>query len=225
MSCEKHLSELWEAALGAVPSAAFAAHLTECEACRAQLEAERQLAQRLDGELRAALQVSPSLGFRAGALRRAEERERRRAWRAWWWLASAAALLFLSMRPFDRPERERAARHEARAAEAPRPALAGGPSVPAIPTTRPARVRVVETPAPHGVEPEVLVPPDQALLLRRLVERLEAPSAQMSWFAGRDSLASGAQPIDVTPIRVSPLSLEKEVVQPLRIEASLESAS
>ena len=225
MSCEKHLPELWEAALGSTPKAALAAHLAKCEACQAQLEAERHLTQRLDEELRAALQVSPSLGFRAGALRRAEQRQGRRGRRAWWWLASAAALLFLSMRHFDRPGAEPAVQPEARVAEAPRPALPVGPSVPVVPTTHHARVRVVEAPAPHGVEPEVLVPPDQGLLVRRLVERFETPSAQMSWFASRDSLASGAQPIDVAPIRVSPLSLEKEDVNSLRIEASLESVS
>ena len=63
MSCEGHRSVLIDVALGAPAPPALAAHLAECEGCRAALDTEQQFVGRLDAEVEDSLHLQPSLGF------------------------------------------------------------------------------------------------------------------------------------------------------------------
>ena len=90
MSCERARPVLLDLALG-TSAPDVESHLAGCAPCRFLLEDERRRLARIDGELRASLDVSPSLAFVAGARRRAADRPRA----VRWWAPVAATVVAL----------------------------------------------------------------------------------------------------------------------------------
>jgi anti-sigma factor RsiW len=79
MACERHESDLREAALGEPLSVELESHLEGCPSCRADLREERALLGAIDQGLAGDLGIEPSPGF-AARVRRAAEKDRARSW-------------------------------------------------------------------------------------------------------------------------------------------------
>jgi anti-sigma factor RsiW len=92
-ACTELAAALDDAALGATPSIALAAHLSTCAACAAQLERRRQLAQRIGRALGDDARAEPPPGLAERVVARAALLERPRRSRAVWTIAPAGVAL------------------------------------------------------------------------------------------------------------------------------------
>jgi anti-sigma factor RsiW len=91
-SCTLLSSEIEDAALGATPSSALAAHLVTCAACAAQLERRRALAQRIGRAVEEYVRAEPPAGLPERIRARASMEQPHR-WRKRWLIAPAGAAL------------------------------------------------------------------------------------------------------------------------------------
>jgi hypothetical protein len=201
MTCEKYRNVLIDAAAGEPLDRGLADHLEGCTPCRATLTREQDLFAAIDDALRARMSERPQAGFLASVHAQiAHEAQRQDAqkqsgWNPMWALAGAAALaLFLVViahprgRLRQQPVTAESVKAPAlRAHESPALTQSLRGSAEHSRTPRHARLDSVqplhpETPVakqPATVEPEVLVPPDEAKAFALFVARV----------AGRDERA------------------------------------
>jgi hypothetical protein len=210
MSCARFADAILEHALGEPAPAELQSHLRGCAACSAALERERQLAGRLDGELRAALDVAPSAALLPRVRARAAAHAERRSspWLRWLLpVAAAAATLALVAwlrQPTTLPPGPAAAARVEPRRETPAPLA---PVV--VARTRSAK----PSPAARPADPEVLVPPGQEAALLRFVATMRS---------GRVDAAALAQP-DAAELAIAPLAeLPALEVKPLAADANPE---
>jgi len=172
MGCDVHADAILEHALGEPASAELQAHLRECDPCRAALEREQRLVGRIDGELRQAVAVVPSVEFLPRVRQRAASRTETQFAPWMRWLVPVAATLAL-VTWLRQPTAIPAAQPVATSSVVPRPEIpVPVPTAPAKPA--PPRMAAVRTPAPRRPQPEVLVPPGEEALLRRFVATLRS---------------------------------------------------
>lgn len=214
MSCAQFAPDLIEVALGGPATGAVVAHLEECTACRAEAARLVGLQSRIDEDLSALLREEPTPAFLARARQRLDE------WRPRPWLgrllpvAVTLAVVALGVRVLDRQNTQTPEPSPQPARVEPPAPVAAKPDVASAAPREPRRVR---RPSEPPVEPEVLVPKEQAELLQRLVRAMgEEPVSVASWSApGPAPVEVGG--IDVPPIRVTPLALESSELKPLRM--------
>jgi hypothetical protein len=236
MRCESYRDALTEVALGSAPSPEVEAHLASCAGCREKLEADRRLLGRIEREITATLDTKPSQGFWFRVGQRASERPRARtSWFPAWALAATAVVVVavLSARLLQRPEPPVPASPGREPSEAPsrRPEAARSPlgapeaagsarearevaRVEPRPAARTAaRAVTARTTAPaRSSGPEVLVPPGQEALARRLAQavrqgRVDGESIAAPPVAMAEVPSLGMSPIEVRPIGVLPLTI------------------
>jgi hypothetical protein len=177
MSCTRYEDGLIDLALGGEADPRLRAHLEACAACRGRLDEERSLASQVDGMLAHALDVEPRAGFEARVRRQVESRRAQptaRLSRPAFWVgltaaAALAAVVMLTKRPPGAPVEVAVTTATPLATAAP----TAPPQAAALSSATTTRPRL----ATAGVtrrreEPEVLVPPDQYLALRRYAERV-----------------------------------------------------
>jgi len=188
MACARYKDWLSDAALGALDPARDAelrAHVAECAACRAALEAERALFAAIDAGLEAGVAPEPSPEFAARVrMRVAEEPPPRPGWLTGWLPATAAALAVLVLLvvwyfPHGAQQRSPAVAPPAVAKQLP-PLPAEPTHVGSVPGSRRTAVErqvaaaaLAGGPAVAKNEPEVLVPPGQWLAVSRLYRSVQ----------------------------------------------------
>lgn len=204
MSCERFREAITDHACGAPMDDAASSHLAGCAPCRQAFDEHRRLLTEADAELRQALALTPLPDFVARVTTRVRQAPHPPRWATWWWMGAAAAAALVAVGvSLDWPiERQRQA--------APSPSV-----VSSAPTAPPRSPDFVEraTPAPltssaargsgraaatrkiaaaprpsREREPEVILPPTQAVAIARLRElvrngvldgtTLPAPSTQ-----------------------------------------------
>jgi hypothetical protein len=215
MSCARHADAILEHALGEPASAELESHLRICEDCRAALDRERRLVGSIDGELRAAMAVSPDASLapriRAAA---ADRPSARPAWTLFRLMPVAAALaavitIVLLRQPKPADPAIPLARAAASSASLPSPSVADSPravpSSPAVATKRAPGPRVQQSHAASvRLEPEVLVVPGEAELVRRFVATLQTRGiAERSALVARTEAASAE--LSIPPLEEIPL--------------------
>jgi hypothetical protein len=225
MACERFRDALSEHAAGEPAAPELGAHLPECEGCRLELEGLRRALALADAELGNLLSAVPSPEL-AARIRTAVARDPAApAWRPGFWpsLAAAAAALLavvglVALR--DEPSRSRAAATQAQRA----PEALEKPAPPSPPEARtlapkergalvraalPSPRRVAQAPA---VEPEVLVPADQAEALLRfaagLRQRSLAPGSLL--VADLNAPLPEARDVQIRPLEIVPLGPEED---------------
>jgi hypothetical protein len=202
MTCEKYRDALIDAAAGEPPDRALADHLEACTPCRATQTREQDLFTAIDDALRASMSETPRAGFLAKVHAQiADEAQKQDAhkqsgWIPMWAWAGAAAALALVLVVIAHPW----------GSLRPPPITAEGVKAPALRAHEsPAITQSVRGSAEHSrtqrhgrldspqplyaqipvsnqtatLEPEVLVPPDEAKAFALFVARL----------AGRDAMA------------------------------------
>lgn len=200
MTCEKCEEVLIEAAAScAAVNREVAGHVEGCAWCRATLERERELFAAIDDGLRARVNEMPRPGFLAAVHARiAEQEETKRPWRPiWTWAGAAVAaalVLIVIAHPWTglRRQRVEANLHRSVGPEQEQPNVAQNrPKTGESPDIRVrgrghfAKPPVIQRASDR--EPEVLVPPDEAIAFAQFVARVE----------GRDERAEAI----VTPMR------------------------
>lgn len=174
MSCryQSWIAESAAEALAPARQAEFEAHVAGCAECRGALERERALQARIQGELRAMLDETPSTAVAARVRQRIAEEPSADA-RGWSWLTAAAGALaavalvvWLLLPAADEPPPvARSASPEAATAprpDAPSPAAPAGRGAVAVPGPAPTRgVRAGERGSSLLAANEVIVPPGQ----------------------------------------------------------------
>lgn len=226
MSCERHRPALIDAALGIAETPELARHLAECGRCSAQLERQRGLLSRIDGEIQGGMDVTASAAFVARVRQRAAQRKSE-PWRVTAWLlpfAAAVAVLALGGLVLGRRAAAppAAARPTVVEQRRPLPQPSTEPDVPPQPAAPAAPERAepatARAPAPvRRAEPEVFLRPGEAALVRRFAEtiRHQPVRAAVLLQAGFDP--GGAQEVPETPIVIRPLSMERGVIGPLPV--------
>ena len=211
MSCARFADAIVDHVLGEPAPAELQSHLSGCEACRTALERERELAGRLDGELRQALDVAPSPALLPrGRARVAAEAERRATpWLRFLVPLAAAAATLALVAWLRQPV---APKHPATTARVePRPAApATAPPPATVASAKPA------PPPPRRREPEVLVPPGEEAALLRFVATLRG---------GEVDVAALVQPEAPPPagLAIAPLAdLPSLELKPLTAESNPE---
>jgi hypothetical protein len=200
MTCDQYKDALIDAAAGEPLGPGLADHLGGCTPCRATLTHERDLFAAIDRALRTKMNEEPRAGFLASVhAHTADEAQKQDAqkpsgWNPMWaWAGAAAALalvLVVIAHPWGRlpvtaenvkAPALRAHENPAVTPSARRPAEDGKmrehARVHPAPPLRSAPLSVAEQPA--ALEPEVLVPPDEAKAFALFVARV----------AGRDAMA------------------------------------
>ena len=213
MSCARHADAILEHALGEPASADLQAHLGACDACRAALEHERRLIGRIDGELRATLEVAPSPEFlpRVRQAAASETETRSAPWLRWLMpVAAMLALVTWLRQPTPVPPQPAATLSTAPRRE--NPIAASG----VAPTPAPPRTAAVRRPAPQLPQPEVLVPPGEEALLRRFAATLRAGRVDGTALVQPD--AAPPPDLGIAPLAEAP-SLE---LKPLTAESNPE---
>ena len=199
MPCEKYKDALIDAAAGEPLDRGLADHLEGCTPCRATLTQEQDLFAAIDDALRARVSETPRAGFLASVHTQiAHEAQKRDAqkpsgWIPMWAGAAAAALVVVVIaHPWGRLQQPPVTAENVKA-----PALSAHES-PAITqsvrgsaehsrthqharldSAQPLRAQTPVANQPATVEPEVLVPPDEARAYALFVARV----------AGRDPMA------------------------------------
>jgi hypothetical protein len=201
MTCEKYRNVLIDAAAGEPLDGGLADHLEGCTPCRAILEREQELFTAIDDALRARMNAEPQAGFLAGVHAQItheaqrQDAQKQSGWNPMWALAGAAALalaLVVIAHPWGRLQQQPVTAESVkvpalRAHESPAMTQSVRGSADYSRTQQHARLvsaqpRHAQTPVakqPATVEPEVLVPPDEAKAFALFVARV----------AGRDAMA------------------------------------
>lgn len=228
MSCERFRSALKDAALGRAMDFALEAHVSACPRCRGRLAEHRRAIAALDAGLNTALSVEPSASFQAQVRMHVADAPASAALSLRWIAIGTAVMALILMVVFvgrtPRPAStstgsekktvgarpvEPAAHREAmnRSGDAPLAA--------ALPGGAPAGSRAVRPQLAHAA-PDVLVPPDRAEAIRRLVEAVAEGRVQPPRGPDAPGAAAAAQseivPLTVQPISLSPLELRETAV-------------
>ena len=208
MSCDRFRAAILESALDEALLAAAGEHLALCSQCRQALERERELLQRIDADLRAALEIapSPSLLPRIHA-RVAREPARGSPWTMRWLLpAVAGALALFALARYTRQPPPGPTQGER---AAPVVAASAAPSSPqAEPRTREVRVsgpRRTVALAPRA-EPEVIVPAAEEAALRQLAAVLRRKEVELASVALAEAESPPIEDLKVAPLDIPPLS-------------------
>jgi hypothetical protein len=163
-------------------------------------DADRQLLERIDGELRDALTVTPSSGFLPRVRERIAEEPESGGFRVWRWLVPAAAVAgaaILAVRVMDTPAPPDVLPGFSRAGIATlKPA-----TTPARPLVWPSRVARKTTRAP-----EVLVPETDRIAFERFVVALS--KGRIDEAAVDAALSRRLEDIAIAPIEIKPLTSE-----------------
>ena len=224
MSCETYLDALKSAAAGAVMTSALRSHLAACAACRTTLAEEQSLLAYIDSGLRIVanspdVEVPPSLIPSVRA--RLQERVPQGRWIVRALIPAAAALLLALLvvpglrRPGGKPSDSgptASVTSSTPAAQFPRlhgpapvvpaPATKSGVALASRRSSLPARPR----PGSNAeAAPEVLVPPDQEVLLARYVEQLRNHKHVRLTAELRDA---PLEPLELIPIQIDPLDVK-----------------
>ncbi|HXB56891.1 MAG TPA: hypothetical protein VN461_19165 [Vicinamibacteria bacterium] len=204
MACDRHESDLREAALGAPLSVELESHLEGCLSCRAALGEEESLLRAIDQGLAAGLGIEPSPTFPA-RVRRGAENDHARSWLP---LAAGMAALAVGVgllirgggndRPLGEPtlvipSATRAARPVPPETSAPPPRAVPFPAV--TPGARPAKG-----------EPVVLVPPGQELALLHFREALRGREISPTSLLAAEE--AGQAPLEPAELGVPPLEVK-----------------
>jgi len=226
VSCERHRQALVDAALGIAETPELLRHLAECARCSAQLERQRGLLARIDGEIQTGMDESASPAFVARVRQRAAQRKPQ-PWRVHAWLLPLAAgigVVALGVpRMWRRPQTTPPplasvadqARPPAQAVPAP-PQEPAAPSPAMPPPPRPASAR--------PSEPEVLLRPGEAAFVRKFADAARqqpvraAVLVQAGFDPGNEEPALRATPIaPLDPPRGAILRLDEQrgAIQPL----------
>lgn len=231
MSCDRFITAIADHALGGDLPIEAAGHLEACASCRARVAAERRRIAGIEDDLRGLLAIVPSSAFPRQVHARIEMHLDRGAPRWRLGLTVAAALIVATVIAMW-PERggsgarlEQASRATSLPEEhrftvaapdpAPRPVdqVGRGGAQPARP---PARAIARSAPAPERTDqPDVLVPPDQAVAIARLIE-----------LVNQGALADVGLPYDVRSSAVfadlapAPIALEPITIPDVIIENS-----
>jgi hypothetical protein len=241
MSCERYAAEIVDHALGADLSRDGARHLAECAACRAAFDGQQRAMRAIEQDLAQLGAIEPSGDFAARVRTRIESRERARV-PAFWWLtsaaAAAAAILLVAAFVIQRADRGDVPREAPRVAvSSKQPAQVPGvvPDVPAVTAEPPAAASASRRPNPsardrravsaaHVTAPvrpdaEVIVPPDQALAIARLVALVRSGQ-------GPDIPAKpAADPAPPADLVIAPLTIDALVVPDVEIASSAPAGS
>jgi hypothetical protein len=207
-----------EVALGGEPAPDLRAHLDGCAPCRTWLEEHRRLIGRIDRELQASLEVMPSPEF----LPRLRQRLESPADAPRWWrmdrLVSAAIVVALIAAGFLRLSRGPAPPSTASLAEvggAPAPpSLRHEPTNPSPRTHRASPVRP-RSPSMARRDPEVLVPPGQEALLRRVIEPVRRGRLELASFP---EASEASAPEEIAPVVVERSDLKDLEIAPIEIK-------
>jgi hypothetical protein len=221
MSCERTRAALIEVALGADPDGEVRAHLEACPACQGELQARRGVLSRIDGELRSALAAAPSPELLPRVRERLAEDAARKGWALRRWLPAAVGALALVVAVWQwpatpspprspearlgPPRREPPSTASTAAPQAPLPAEAAPP----LPSSAAPPRRAVAA-LRHGgpAEPEVLVPRDGELALRRFVGLLRSEPEQGQALLRAEGGLEPLPDLAIVPLEVKPLSAE-----------------
>jgi len=175
------------------------APVSPCEPCRATAASAQTLLDRIDSELQGALDIQPSPAFLPGVRRRvAEVRAQRDAARRWWLvpaLATLAGVLVVGhllrdapptpttavpgpSGPAERPPGPVAEALEPETTRAPEAAPAPSPREVAVDKHRVVTLQPRQGDAETTSTPRVVVPPEDAEVVRRLARRLRGHAAR-----------------------------------------------
>jgi hypothetical protein len=202
MPCEKYKDALIDAAAGEPLDRGLADHLEGCTPCRATLTQEQDLFTAIDDALRARVSETPRAGFLASVHTQiAHEAQKRDAQRPsgwihmWAWAGAAAALALVVVviaHPSGRLQQPPVTAENVKAPALPAhesPAITQSVRGSAehsrthqharLDSAQPLRAQTPVANQPATVEPEVLVPPDEARAYALFVARV----------AGRDTMA------------------------------------
>jgi hypothetical protein len=220
MACERYREALTELAVGGPVAAGLEAHFASCAGCQEELAALRRTLEAVDDELHALAAAEPSPALVARIRQVAEDPAETddRAGSTWLWPALAAAALLL-VGIFVGRGREPEQRHAvAVASPSPTPAPVTSPHEEvgaAAATVAPSRfvlsphAPILRRPAARR-EPEVLLPPGEAAVLVRLVERLQrerlAPPVMATVGRPSPELAE-LRSIEVGSVYIKPLEI------------------
>jgi hypothetical protein len=213
MSCDRHRSAIRDVALGEAPSRRLEDHLCSCPACRAVFDDDRRRLVGIDGELKDALAVEPSVALLPRVREAAAHGVKRQGpGRIAWLVPLAASVVALAiLLPLARrgsppsPGVPRAAPSARVSAAAPpvhtaeAPAAQGGVRTrkeprgvrPALTHGRPGRTGGAQS----TDEPEVLVPPGGEAALRRFVAAIRDRR-----LGSELVLSAGPGPVDWMPV-------------------------
>ncbi len=240
MSCERHRSAIRDIALGEAPSRRLGDHLRSCPACRAVLDDDRRRLAGIDGELKEALAVEPSVALLPRVREAASHGVKRQGPGRLAWLVPLAAsvvalaiLLPLARRgsppspgvPWAAPSaRVPAAVPPVHTAEA--PVAQGGVKTrkeprgvrPALPHGRPGRTGAAQS----TDEPEVIVPPGGEAALRRFVAAIRdrrvgrvsvlGPGPDAVDWRGPEGMPEWPRPLDRLPAEAYHVNAAPEIV-------------
>ncbi len=225
MDCKRFEDDLVDAALEELSPRRLdrlRAHLAGCETCREALEEKRRLAQAIDRSLAESLECEPSPEFAARVRQRiAQPDAAARGWWTTWNLAAVGALAALALLAawMLRPHMEA----PVRVAKAPGvqtvPPRGNAPAnLPApeaakpVPPARAERVRRgEEQPLVAGnAMPEVLVPVEEVLAVRRFIEQLRQKQID-------GAVLAAARPAATEELKVESLQVEslEAAIKPL----------
>jgi hypothetical protein len=201
MTCEKYKDALIDAAAGEPLDRGLADHLEGCTPCRATLEGEHVLFTAIDDALRAQVSERPRAGFLASVhtqiAHEAQEQDAQKqsGWSPMWaWVGAAALALVLVViaHPWGKLQQPSVAANRLKDPAFPAhesPAMTQSVRGSAEDSRTQQPVRLNSAPPRHAqiplarqsatVEPEVLVPPDEARAFALFVARV----------AGRDAMA------------------------------------
>ena len=225
MPCEHYKDALIEAvASGVTPQGELRAHLENCDSCRSALASEQALFFFIDEGLRANANTEvPATLLPRLRVRLNEEHSRARSWSsARLLLACAAAVVFvLFITPTLQPPRMPQRQANTAAKMAPSP-TAVSPSqttnlVPALPLKaahsqlKAASNRANASASTHPLEPEVLVPYDQASLLAAYQQ--EWMSTKRAPLVAQNPSSTTLTPLEVEPIQIARLDVKLMVDQ------------
>lgn len=223
MSCERHRPALIDAALGVPPTPELASHLAGCTRCSAQLERQRGLLARIDGEIQAGMDVPASAAFLARVRQRASQRKSA-PWPVTGWLlpfAAAVGVLALSGLVLRRRAVEPPPAARPTVAEERRPLSEPREEPPAAPPLVAPERAALATPRPptpvRRAEPEVFLRPGEAALVRRFAETIRHRPVRAALLLEAGFDPGGAPEAPVAPIVIRPLSMERGAIGPLPV--------
>jgi hypothetical protein len=229
MSCDRHLAAITEHAFGADLAPGTSAHLSACASCRARFDEQRRLVTQVDDDLRRALAIVPSSDFSRQVQARVERQpDRLRGPAAWWLGVAAAAAIVIAMVFMLRPEPARHDVHlqsDGRTISVPDGHGTRAPAAGRVPTdhqrdvTPPRRlppatstVRIARPPA-GSPAPEVLVPPDQARAIARLIELVNEGALEDVGQVDRMSSSNVFADLAPAPIVVAPITIPDVIIE------------
>jgi hypothetical protein len=217
-SCDRYRRSLADVAAYAPALPGFEDHLAECESCRAAFANERLLVDRIEAELRAAVDVKPSPEFMPRARRRAVEKANARRPRLFQWLVpvgAGAALLAIGIlagrrEPATPSEPPPLARQTA--ANTPGPPLPPEEPPSAAPARKAPRTAlpVAKARPARPVEPEVLLAPGEGQAFLKFARDILARVDRQSLLAVKLDPEDLNKNIEVPAVEIKPV-----VIQPI----------